>query len=58
MNKSVEDLKSELIIAQKDYQDNSGSDRADEFYYDYVSAYNAYWFQVDPSKVVFPGSNI
>jgi hypothetical protein len=47
----TENLRVKLIVAQLDYYDNRGSERADEFYADYVQAYRAYWIEVDPSKL-------
>lgn len=49
--KTVEKMFSELALARADYMDNCGSDDADLFYSDYFKAYNAYWKQVDPSKM-------
>ena len=49
--KTQEDLRTDLSVARADYLDNQGSDDADEFYQIYFRAYNAYWKQVDPSKM-------
>ena len=51
MQKTVDELLSELVIARADYLDNQGSEDADIFYSKYFNAYNAYWKQVDPTKV-------
>jgi hypothetical protein len=51
MQKSIEDLHLDLVVARADYLDNQGADNADEFYQTYFRAYNAYWKEVDPSKM-------
>jgi hypothetical protein len=47
----TEDLRMKLVVAQLDYQDNTGSDQVDDFYVEYVRAYRAYWSVVDPLRL-------